>query len=108
MTPEVECDMILFYFLVAFFLLRSKSSHNLKLLLFNTYLLSICVDICEFYSKVQFSGAEYFALSMEIKNVYYKKTNFHKKNPSNCAEARGCPGVLTIIKFSLFFWCLLH
>ena len=71
--------MILFYFLVAFFLLRSKSSHNLNLLLFNTYLLSICVDICEFYSKVQFSGAEYFALSMEIKNVYYKKTNFHKK-----------------------------
>ena len=80
--------MILLYFLVAFFLLWSKSSYNLKLLMFNTYLLSIFVNICKFYSTVQFSGAEYFALSMEIKYVYYKNTNFKKKSSLwNCAEA---------------------
>lgn len=63
--------MLLFYLLMNFFLLQPKSSYNLKLLLFNIYLLSFCLNICEFNTKVKFSGAEYFALSMAIKNVYY-------------------------------------
>ena len=74
---------------MTFFLFQSKSSYNLNLLLFNTYLLSTCVNICEFYSKVQFSGAEYFALSMEIKNIYYKKTDFQKKKKNPIELGRG-------------------
>lgn len=67
--------MTLFYLLGDLFLLHSKSSYNLKLLLFNIYVLPICLDICEFNTKVKSSGAKYFSLKevyhCSHKNVYY-------------------------------------
>lgn len=67
----MEYDTTLFYLLWDLFLPQPKISYNLKLFLFNTYLLFTCLEICEFNTRIKSSGTEYFTLSMEIKNVYY-------------------------------------